>query len=78
MKPDEQELQLGKMLVEQLTSEQIDISDYSDAYTKKVEQLIEAKAKGKEIITAPEAGPEEGTKDPLGSPQSKSQQSQAF
>src|ERR687885_1644070 len=34
---------LGKTLVENLTSKQFDISQYSDEYTKQLEQLINAK-----------------------------------
>jgi DNA end-binding protein Ku len=40
---DNKELTLGKTLVENLTSEQFDISQYSDEYTKQLEQLIDAK-----------------------------------
>jgi non-homologous end joining protein Ku len=38
---------LGKTLVEQLTSKEFDVSDYSDTYTKQLEELINAKAQGK-------------------------------
>src|ERR671930_639118 len=65
VKLDEQELSLGKTLVEQLSSDELDISKYSDAYTKQVEELIEAKAKGKELVTAPEVTGPESTKDLL-------------
>lgn len=46
-KLDEQELALGKTLVEQLTSKEFDVSEYSDTYTKQLEELINAKAQGK-------------------------------
>src|SRR5919197_5802229 len=65
IKLDEKELQLGKMLVEQLTAEEFDASEYTDAYTKEVEKMIEAKAKGKELISAPEVTREPETKDLL-------------
>jgi DNA end-binding protein Ku len=47
---DSKELSLGKMLVENLASEHLDLSKYSDAYTKELEKLIEAKSKGKTVI----------------------------
>ena len=65
VKLDEQELALGKTLVEQLSSDELDISDYSDAYTKQVEELIEAKASGKELVKIPDAAVPESTKDLL-------------
>lgn len=40
---DNKELILGKTLVENLTSKQFDMSQYSDEYTKQLEQLINAK-----------------------------------
>src|ERR671926_1827673 len=39
IKLEEQELALGKILVEQLGSERLDISNYSDAYTRELEKL---------------------------------------
>jgi DNA end-binding protein Ku len=65
VKLTEQELNLGKTLVEQLTSDELDIGEYSDAYTKQIEELIEAKAKGKELVTAPEMATPGTTKDLL-------------
>jgi DNA end-binding protein Ku len=62
---DEQELELGKTLVGQLTSDELDISKYYDAYTKRLEQLIQAKTKGKEMIIAAQPESEESTKDLL-------------
>ena len=41
---------MGKLLVENLSSEHFDISQYSDAYAKELEKLIESKAKGKTIV----------------------------
>jgi DNA end-binding protein Ku len=65
IKINEQELELGKTLVEQLTSEELDISGFYDAYTKEVEQLIAAKTKGKEIIATAQPESEESAKDLL-------------
>lgn len=62
-KLDPEELNLGKTLVEQLTSKEFDPSEYSDAYTKQVEQLIQAKAKGKVHVVKEEEVTE--TKDHL-------------
>jgi len=59
---DSKELSLGKMLVENLASEHLDLSKYSDAYTKELEKLIDAKSKGKTIIEKPVEKVEE-TKD---------------
>src|SRR5215208_3912698 len=64
VKLEEQELALGKILVEQLGSERFDISNYSDAYTKELEKLIQAKSQGKMHIVK-EEGPKETTKDLL-------------
>lgn len=50
---DSKELSLGKLLVENLSSEHLDVSKYSDAYTKELEKLIESKVKGKTIVEKP-------------------------
>jgi DNA end-binding protein Ku len=50
---DSKELSLGKLLVENLTSEHLDLSKYSDAYTEELEKLIDAKSKGKTVIGKP-------------------------
>ena len=47
---DNKELSLGKILVENLTSKEFDISEYSDEYTKQLEQLINAKTNGKKTF----------------------------
>jgi non-homologous end joining protein Ku len=62
IKINEQELELGKTLVEQLTSDELDISEFYDAYTKEVEQLIAAKTKGKEIIATTQPESEESAR----------------
>ena len=64
IKLEEQELALGKMLVEQLGSTRFDISNYSDAYASELERLIKAKSQGK-IHTVESEEPEEATKDLL-------------
>jgi DNA end-binding protein Ku len=65
-KVDNRELSLGKILVENLTSEEFDPSQYSDTYTKELEKLIEAKSKGKEVREISKGrGEGEGTKDLL-------------
>jgi Ku protein len=43
---DKNEMSLGKLLVENLTSKDFDISRYHDEYVKELEELIKAKAKG--------------------------------
>jgi DNA end-binding protein Ku len=64
VKLGEQEVALGKILVEQLGSERFDISNYSDAYTKELERLIQAKSQGKLHVVKDEE-PKETTKDLL-------------
>ena len=64
VKLGEQELALGKILVEQLGSDRFDISNYSDAYTDELEKLIEAKSQGRRHIVKDEE-PKETTKDLL-------------
>lgn len=44
---DKNELSLGQLLVENLTSKDFDISRYKDEYTEELEDLIKTKAKGK-------------------------------
>jgi DNA end-binding protein Ku len=56
---DNKELSLGKTLVENLTSKEFDISEYSDEYTKQLEQLINAKASGKKTFHSSSAENEE-------------------
>ena len=50
---DNKELSLGKLLVENLSSEHLDLSKYSDAYTEELEHLIDSKVKGKPISKKP-------------------------
>src|SRR5918994_1859805 len=61
-KIDVKELSLGKTLVESLTSEKFDLGQYSDAYAKELEKLIEVKSKGQKVtIKDEEEKPEETT-----------------
>src|SRR5919202_442063 len=65
-KVDNKELSLGKSLVENLTSEDFDPSQYSDTYAKELEKLIQAKSKGqqaKEVTEGGKGSEEEDTKD---------------
>lgn len=56
IKIDEQEISLGKTLVENLTADSFDPGKYSDAYASQLEELINAKAQGKtHVIKEPEA-----------------------
>ena len=59
-KSDEQELTLGKTLVENLTSKSFDPSKYSDVYTAKLKKMIEAKAHGKMLVVNEQPEPESG------------------
>ena len=60
-KIDANELSLGKTLVENLTAEEFDPGQYSDAYTKELEKLIEAKSRGEKVTVKEEEKPEETT-----------------
>jgi DNA end-binding protein Ku len=53
VKLDSKELSLGKLLVENLSSEHLDLSKYSDTYTNELEKLIDSKVKGKPIVEKP-------------------------
>jgi len=43
---DEKELELGKMLIGNLSSSQFDVTQYSDEYAKQLEKMVTAKSKG--------------------------------
>src|SRR5918999_3459752 len=61
-KIDANELSLGKTLVENLTAEEFDPGQYSDAYAKELEKLIEAKSRGEKVtVKEEEEKPEETT-----------------
>src|ERR671915_1234217 len=59
-KIDANELSLGKKLVENLTADEFDLGQCSDAYAKELEKLIEAKSRGEKVtIKEEEEKPEE-------------------
>jgi DNA end-binding protein Ku len=60
---DNKEVSLGKLLVENLSSEHFDLSKYSDAYAKELEKLIESKVKGRIVVAEPQKVKEDETKD---------------
>ena len=55
--PDE--LELPKKLMEATTNEEFDIGQFENVYHDKLQQLIEAKIEGKEIVAMPEEQPEQ-------------------
>src|SRR5918998_381289 len=59
-KIDANELSLGKKLIENLRADEFDLGQYSDAYAKELEKLIEAKSRGEKVtIEKEEKKPEE-------------------
>jgi DNA end-binding protein Ku len=62
---DAKELSLGKALVDNLTNEKFDPGQYTDAYAKELEKLIEAKSKGQKITIKEEEKEPEETPDIL-------------
>jgi DNA end-binding protein Ku len=54
---------LGKLLVENLSSDQLDLSKYSDTYAKELEKLIESKVKGRMVVAERQKVKREETKD---------------
>jgi DNA end-binding protein Ku len=64
-KIDSKELSLGKTLVENLSNEKFDPGQYSDAYAKELEKLIEAKSKGQKVVVNEEEEETEETTDIL-------------
>lgn len=55
--PDE--LELTKKLMEATTSEEFDIGKYENVYSDKLQELIDAKVQGKEIVAPPDDQPEQ-------------------
>ena len=64
-KIDSKELSLGKTLVENLSNEKFDPGQYSDAYAKELQKLIEAKSKGQKVVVNEEEEETEETTDIL-------------
>lgn len=50
-----EERELAKTLIGQITTEEFDLGEYQDQYTDRLNELIEAKVDGKEIVSAPAA-----------------------
>lgn len=46
-KPDKKELELAQMLVNKLSKEEVNLSEFKDEYTEALKELIEAKVAGK-------------------------------
>ncbi len=61
---DKREIDLGKALVDNLTNKEFDVSQYSDDYTKQLEELISAKLHG-EVYTSEAKEEENGVGDNL-------------
>jgi DNA end-binding protein Ku len=49
--PDE--LQLAKTLIEGMSADEVDLSQYKDTYVEKLTALIESKVEGKELVSPP-------------------------
>ena len=62
---DSKELSLGKTLVENLSSKEFDLGQYSDSYAKELEKLIESKSKGQKVSIKEEQGEVAETTDIL-------------
>jgi DNA end-binding protein Ku len=54
-KSEKQEVQLAKRLIEGMTVERLDLSEYRDLYTERMTELIGAKVEGKEVVSPPAA-----------------------
>jgi len=65
IKIEEQEVELGKMLVNNLTSVDLDLGQYSDAYAAQLRELINEKARGKVHVIKEEYEEPESAKDLL-------------
>jgi DNA end-binding protein Ku len=50
---DARELKLTKQLIEALVEEDLDLGQFTDVYTDKLAQLIEAKVAGEELVSPP-------------------------
>jgi DNA end-binding protein Ku len=51
MKLEPEEIILAKTLVEKMSSKDLDLTEYSDTYAKELRSLVQAKIKGKPIVT---------------------------
>ena len=48
-----EEYELAKTLIGQITADELDLNEYHDQYTERLNALIEAKVDGKEIVSSP-------------------------
>lgn len=60
---DEKEMDLGKMLIGNLSRAQFDVTEYSDEYTKQLEKMITAKSKGSTYKVEQKEDPIDSSKD---------------
>ena len=65
IKIQQQEIDLGKMLVDNLTSKDLDLGKYSDAYALQLRELINEKARGKVHVIKERAQEPEDKRDLL-------------
>ncbi|MCA9211613.1 MAG: Ku protein [Planctomycetales bacterium] len=49
------ELQLAGTLIDETTVDDLDLSEYTDVYTERLNQLIESKVEGKQLVVPPQA-----------------------
>ena len=54
-KLDPEEISLANLLVEKYSRKDLDLSQYSDTYTKELQRLIDAKSKGKPLLVKSES-----------------------
>ena len=60
-----EEISLAKTLVEKMSNNALDLTEYSDSYSKELRRLVEAKIKGKPIVAKHEPEPKETPTDLL-------------
>jgi DNA end-binding protein Ku len=51
---NEKELDMARTLVDQMSEDSVDLTQYIDQYNTELEQLVQAKVAGQEIVAAPE------------------------
>ena len=54
-----EEISLAKTLVEKMSNKALDLTEYSDSYSKEHGRVVEAKIKGKPIVTKHEPKPKD-------------------
>ena len=60
-----EEISLAKTLVEKMSNKALDLTEYSDSYSKELGRVVEAKIKGKPIVTKHEPKPKDTPTDLL-------------